>query len=182
MALLSHRRTVMVTLLFLLVVAGTFGANAVLRPGCSLLPVAVPDDASDQSQPVTSEQACAALGQPRPRPAALPDGVRETWISLDSGGPAHVPRNVTVGYAKNGRGVGVLTVMKGNTIPPGNTGEINSTVAGAPAIVRQVHLASVNTNDMQYLWSRDGLLLSLHVQLVEGITREAADAMAGSIR
>ena len=181
--MLIHRHTVAVRLLLLvLVVAGIFGANAILRPGCSLLPMTVADDASGRSQPVTSEQACAALGRPLPRPAALPDGVRETWSSVSTGGPANIPRNVTVAYAKNGRGVGLLTVVKGNAIPTANTGEINSTVAGAPAIVRQVHLVSLDTDDMQYLWSRDGLLLVLHVQLVEGITREAADAMAASTR
>jgi hypothetical protein len=169
-------------LLLVLVVAGVFGANAVLRPGCSLLPVTVPDDASARSQTVTNEPACAALGRPLPRAAVLPDGVHEMWSSVNTGGPPNIPRMVTVAYAKNGRGVGVLTVVKGNTIPSGNAGEINNTVAGAPAIVRQVHLASVNTEDMQYLWSRDGLLLALHVQLVEGITREAADEMAGSTR
>jgi len=183
MALLSYRRTVTVALLALmLVAAGTFGANAVLRPGCALLPVDLPDAASGQSQAVTSEQTCAALGRPLPHPSVLPDGVRETWSSISTGGPPNIPRMVTVAYAKNGRGIGVLSVVKGNTIPPGNAGEINSTVGGAPAIVQQVHLASVNTDDVQYLWSRDGLLLSLHIQLVEGITREAADAMAGSIR
>jgi hypothetical protein len=88
---------------------------------------------------------------------------------------------VTVSYAKNGRYVGLLDVVRGNGIPTGNIGEINNNVGGAPAIVRQVHLASLNTDDMQYLWSRDGLLLSLHVQLVDGITREAADAMAASV-
>lgn len=181
--MLTHRRAVTATLALLaLVLAGTFAANALVRPGCSLLPVSVLDDPSGQSHAVTSEQACAALGRPLPRPAALPDGVHETWSSVSTGGPPNIPRLVTVSYVKTGRGVGLLTVVKGNTIPTGNTGEINSTVAGAAAIVRQVHLASVDTDDTQYLWSRDGLLLSLHVQLVEGITREAADAMAASVR
>jgi len=181
--LFSNRRVLMWTLLIVvLLVAATVTANATLRPGCSLLPVAVPDEPSGRSERVTSEQACAALGRPLPRPATLPDGVSEAGSFVSTGGPANIPRMVTVGYTKSGRGVGLLTVVPGSGIPTGNVGEINSTVAGVPAIVRQVHLVSLDTDDMQYLWSRDGLLISLHVQLVEGINREAADTMAASIR
>ena len=178
-----QRRVLMWTLLLLVLVgSGAVTANAVLRPGCSLLPVAVPDEPNGRSERVTSEQACAALGRPLPRPATLPDGVSESWSSVATGAPPNIPRMVTVAYTKSGRGVGILTVVRGSGIPAANAGEINATVAGVPAIVRQVHLASVGTDDMQYVWSRDGLFIVLHLQLVDGITRDAADAMAASIR
>jgi len=39
-----------------------------------------------------------------------------------------------------------------------------------------------NFDDVSYHWFRDDLLYTLHVALVAGITRSAADDMARSIR
>ena len=41
---------------------------------------------------------------------------------------------------------------------------------------------SFDGDDVSYHWFRDDLMFTLHVALVAGITREAADAMADSIR
>jgi hypothetical protein len=172
--------TVLVAALAVLAIGWT--ANALLRPGCSLLPVSIPDDPSSQNHAASSEEACAVLGRPLPHATVLPDGVRESWMSISYGAPAGIPRMVSVAYAKDGRNILLLTVHKGNEIPPGNLSEVNSTVAGVPAIVQQVHLPSIDADDVHYLWVRDGLLLSLHVQLAPGISRQAADAMAASIR
>ena len=103
-------------------------------------------------------------------------------MSISGGGPVGAQRIVTVSFAKDGRNIVLLQVMKGNEIPPGNVTEVNSTLAGVPAIVQQVHLSSIDADDVHYLWVRDGLLLSLHVQLAPGITRQSADAMAASTR
>lgn len=89
---------------------------------------------------------------------------------------------VTVAYAKDGNGVGQLTVFKGNAMPAGNASDVNGTVAGDPAVIRQTFIASLNGDDVNYLWVHDGLLFSLHVHLTQGITREAADIMAASFR
>ena len=182
MSLLLYRRVIARVLVALaLALAATFAANAVTRPGCSLLPISVPDDASGTNGPASPEQACAVLGRPLPRAAILPDRLRESWMSISGGGPVSIPRMVTVAYAKDGRNVVLLQLMKGNEIPPGNVNEVNGTVAGVPAIVQQVHLSSIDADDVHYLWVRDGLLLSLHVQLAPGISRQAANAMAASL-
>ena len=178
---LRQRRAIAGVLTVLVLVLAAFTANAVLRPGCSLLLISVPDDAGGSSA-ASPEQACAVLGRPLPRTAVLPDGLRESWMSINGGGPVGVQRIVTVAFAKDGRNIVLLQVMKGNEIPPGNVNEVNSAVAGMPAIVQQVHLSSIDADDVHYLWVRDGLLLSLHVQLAPGVTRQSADAMAASTR
>lgn len=160
-----------------------FALNAILRPGCSLLPVALPDDDPNGSfHPASPEQACAALGRPVPVATMLPDGVERRGLAIAGAPLLRGPRDVTVSYSKSGRGVALLRVIRADGIPTGNLGDINGTVAGAPAIVRQTRLVSVDADDVLYLWSRDGLLLTLHVRLEPGIAREAADAMAASIR
>src|ERR1700687_5366161 len=178
---LRHRRAIAAVLTVLVLVLAAFTANAVIRPGCSLLPISISDDARGSS-PASPEQACAVLGRPRPRATVLPDGVHESGMSISGGGPVGAQRIVTVSFAKDGRNIVLLQVMKGNEIPPGNVTEVNSTLAGMPAIVQQVHLSSIDADDVHYLWVRDGLLLSLHVQLAPGITRQSADAMAASTR
>lgn len=175
----------MATLAVLIAVGLAFTANAVLRPGCSLLPVTMPADPQGRSQPATLEQACVALGRPLPHSAVLPDGVRETGPhvgTIGEGIPPDSPRSVTVGYTKDGKGIGFLELRKGDAMPVGNVGEINSTVGGVPAIVRQGSIASRNADDVNYLWVRDGLFFVLHLSLTSGMTREMTDAMAASIR
>jgi hypothetical protein len=75
-----------------------------------------------------------------------------------------------------------LTVHRQDAIPAWNIGEINSTLAGVPAVITQKRLPALEADDVSYLWARDGLLYVLHVMLTDGITREAADVMAASIR
>lgn len=176
---LRHRRILVATVVF---VVGASAANAAFRGGCSLLPVALPEGAGAANHTITSEQACAALGRPLPHARVLPEGVHETWSSIGDGGPGNIPRMVAVAYAKDGQGVGQLTVFKGDAIPAGNSSEVNGTVAGEPAVIQQTHIAALSGDDAHYLWAHDGLLFSLHVHLTLGITREAADAMAASIR
>lgn len=180
-SLFVRRRAITATLVVLAVVlVAAYTANAVLRPDCSLLPVAVPDDGSGRSQPASAEQACAVLGRPLPHATVLPDGVRETTTAISTGAPAGIPRMVTVGYSKDGRGVALLEIAR--TGPPAGNFRANDTVAGAPAIVRQTHLQSIDADDVSFHWFRDDLMFTLHVQLAPGITRQAADAMAASIR
>lgn len=179
---LPHRRILAATVIFIVFVVGAFAANAAFRGGCSLLPVALPESSAGTNQTITSEQACAALGRPLPHARALPEGVHETWSSISHGGPGNIPRMVTVAYVKDGQGVGQLIVFKGDAIPAGNSSEVNGTVAGEPAVIQQTHIAAFDGDDAHYLWAHDGVLFSLHVHLTLGITREAADAMAASIR
>lgn len=160
-----------------------FAANAVLRPGCSLLPVALSDERY-VSRPATLEQACAVLGRPLPQPRVMPAGARMAAIGIDGPPPDGMDwqRPVHVSYSTNGRNFALLDIQRGDAIPVGNVGEINATLAGVPAIIRQQRRPTLDADDVLYLWARDGLLHVLHVRLTDGITREAADEMAASIR
>ena len=160
-----------------------FSVNAVFRPGCSLVPLGLPDEES-VSQPATLEQACAVLGRPLPRPGTLPDGARMAGIGIDGPPPmgSECCRSVLVTYQVNGRNLALLNIHRQGAIPPANAGQINAMVGGVPAIIQQTRRASLDADDVSYLWARDGLLYSLHVVLWDGITRETADAMAASIR
>lgn len=100
---------------------------------------------------------------------------------VDSAPPFGGLRSVTVSYTREGEGVALLQVFRGNAIPVGNAGKVNGAVSGAPAVINQRPLPQAAA-DVSYLWSRDGLLFTLHVRLAPGITREVADAMAASIR
>jgi len=163
--------------------AVAFGANAVLRPGCSLLPVALSTE-EDVSQPATLEQACAVLGRPLPQPGMLPTGARMTQIGIDGPPPAGLEccRLVHVAYQANGRNFAMLNIHRQDAIPVGNAGQVNAVLAGVPAVIQQTRLPTLDADDVSYLWARDGLLYQLHVLLADGITRETADAMAASIR
>src|SRR5687767_15100050 len=132
-------RNVAVLALLVTAVAGiAFGANAVLRPGCSLLPVSLSTE-EYASQPGTLEQACAVLGRPLPRAGTLPDGARMAGIGIDGPPPMGLEccRFVRVAYQINGRNFALMDVHKQDGIPARNGGEINATLAGGPAVIRQ---------------------------------------------
>jgi hypothetical protein len=177
------RTATVLVLLFSATGALVFGVNAVLRPGCSLLPVTLSDE-EFVSQPATLEQACAVLGRPLPRPGTLPEGARLAGIGIDGPPPAGTAccRSVLVAYSKNGRNFALLNVHRQDAIPIGNAGEINAVLAGVPAVIHQTRPPTLDADDVSYLWARDGLLHSLHIRLADGVTRETADAMAASIR
>lgn len=175
-----------VALLVLLVAATAalvFSVNAVLRPGCSLLPVTLSDTEEYQPQPATLEQVCAALGRPLPHPGTLPDGARRSGVGIDSA-PLSLEccRVVHVSYELHGRTFAMMTIHRQDALPVGNAGEVNAMLAGVPAIIQQRRPPTLDADNVSYLWARDGLLYGLHVALRDGITREAADAMAASIR
>jgi hypothetical protein len=164
-------------------VALAFGVNAVVRPGCSLLPVTLSGE-EYRSREATPEQACAVLGRPLPRPGTLPTGARMAQIGIDGPPPSGFDccRMVLVSYSTSGRNFALLTVHRQDAIPAANVGQINATLAGVPAVIEQRRLATLDADDVSYVWARDGLLYNMHVMLTDGITREVADAMAASIR
>ena len=167
------------------VLAGAFGAYELVRPGCSLFPVALPmnDPNSGAAAGVGRAEVCAFLGRPMPHITMLPAGVREDGISYTA--PPGVARGglVTVSYVRGHTGVALLEILRQNGIPVGNQSEINGTIQGAPAIVTEPYSLPPGVPAvMSYLWSRDGLLYTLHVRLDDEIDRSAADAMAESVR
>jgi hypothetical protein len=166
-----------------------FAGNAVARPGCSLLPVPLPTD-PNRFAIGTREQACAALGRPMPEVRSLPLGLHETAISV-AGPPPVGPDNhrfVSVFYAIGSpdRSLIELRSSRGDEIPPGNVGEVNGQVNGAPAIIDERTFPAQSGGSpftiVFYMWPRDGLLHWLSIRLDEGITREMADRMAASVR
>jgi hypothetical protein len=173
---------------FLVVLVSAAGAlayiaNAVLRPGCALLPVALPAE-ERTAQPATLEQACAVLGRPLPRAATLPPGARMAQLGIDGPPPANLAccRMVHVSYSVNGQNFALLDIHKQDAIPGGNVAQVNATLDGVPAVIQQSRRPTLDSDDVSYLWARDGLLYGLHILLTDGVTRQAADAMAASIR
>jgi len=81
---------------------------------------------------------------------------------------------------KGGRNVATLDVAR--TGPPAGNVSVNNTLGTTPADVRVTHIESGNFDDVGYHWFRDDFMFTLHVQLVAGITRNAVDDMAASIR
>lgn len=160
-----------------------FGANTLLRPGCSLFPVALPAE-ERAAQPATLEQACAVLGRPLPRPVTLPPGARMADLGIDGPPPGNLAccRMVHISYSVNGQDFALLDIHRQDAIPAGNLAEINATLAGVPAVIHQSRRQALDSDDVSYLWARDGMLYGLHVLLTDGVTREVADAMAASIR
>jgi len=164
----------MAGLLLILLVA----TNAMLRPGCSLLPVSLPSS-SYSAAPADPAQVCQALGHPLAEPRYLPLGLHRSGIFLFVADPAIASQPAAnVSYAIDSRNIMALALRVG-AFPTGN--QPNTTVDGLPAQVEQRTLAD-GSPDVSYLWSRGGLLLSLHINLVSGITREVADQIAASIR
>ena len=180
----AGRVRILLVVLLAATAALVFSINAALRPGCSLLPVTLSDTEEFQPQPATLEQACAALGRPLPHPGTLPDGARRSGrIGIDSA-PLSLEccRVVHVSYVMNGRTFAMMTIHRQDAIPVGNSSEVNAMLAGVPAVIQQRRPPTLDADNVSYLWARDGLLYVLNVALTDGITREAADAMAVSIR
>jgi hypothetical protein len=89
---------------------------------------------------------------------------------------------VHVSYSVNGQNFALLDIHKQDAIPGGNVAQVNATLDGVPAVIQQSRRPTLDSDDVSYLWARDGLLYGLHILLTDGVTRQAADAMAASIR
>lgn len=176
----TKRRAAIGVAVAAVLIAGAFLANGVLRPGCSLLPVTLPQDPSGRTVSATREQVCAALGRPLPEAKVLPDRVQTTGPLI--GGPPVGRLHVSVGYTQDGHGIGFLEITHQPTNAITNKAEVNGTVAGVPAIIKVAGSGSQDADRVDYLWVRDGLEFILHMQLAPGLTREAVDAMAASIQ
>jgi hypothetical protein len=174
---------------FVIAVVGVvlLAGNAVARPGCSLLPVEMPTD-PNRVGPGTRAHACAALGQPMPEVRYLPLGLHEAALTVD--GPPRVGpdthRFVSVFYAIGATNLAELQRQRGDRIPPGNAGEVNGSVNGAPAIINErsfpAHGSAPQFTMVFYLWPEGGLLHQLDVRIDQTITRAMADQMAASVR
>lgn len=156
---------------------GLVVANAVLRPGCSLLGAEVHDGGGGRSVAISAEQACQILGRPLPVVHA-PDGVALVGLSAGTGAPAG-PGTVRMTFAKGTRNVATLDVARVGT--PRYSVRSNSTVGTWPADVATTYVAEGNFVDVGYQWFRDEMAFTLHIALADGITRRAADDMAASI-
>jgi len=79
-----------------------------------------------------------------------------------------------------------LLTQRGDRIPPGDVSELNGSVSGSAANIRERTYpgqgGSAPFSMVFYTWPRDGLLHTLAVRLDRGITRELADQIAASVR
>lgn len=180
---LTRGRGALAALAVVLSFAAVFVANAILRPGCSLLPVELPE--GNAAGPATPAQVCAVLGRPLAEARSLPAGVTRAEVTLDRSLDEPVPfrstRFVHVGYVLKGRHVVLLSMTKGPVASPMRA-EMTADLGGVPATITQRPIPSLGTDDVSYVWERDGLFFTMHVQLTDGITREIADGMAASVR
>lgn len=161
--------------------------NAVARPGCSVLPVALPTD-PDRSSPGTRAQACTTLGRPMPEVRYLPLGLHEDELGIDGPPPFGDERlrRVAVSYAIGTTPMALLQSQRGSELPAGNAAEVNGAVNGSLAIIEEriypAESGAPQVTMIFYLWTHGGLLHSFRVRLDQGITREMADQMAASVR
>src|SRR5258708_268578 len=184
----ARRKRMRIALALAVLAAVVVVANEIARPGCALLRVAMPTDPYRSGPGGTRAQACAALGRPRQEVRALPLGLHEPAAPV-GGPPPITPDNhrfVSVFYAI-GTGENLIELMstRGNGIPPGNVGQVNGSVNGAPAIIDERTFPAQGGGAFTmvfYLWPDADVLLSLHVRLDQGITREIADRIAASVR
>ncbi len=177
------RTAIAVAVLLGLVAAG----NAAIRPGCSLLPVALPSD-PDRPATGTRSQACAVLGRPVPEARDLPLGLQESALTIEGPPPvgADTHRRVSLSYAIETSNVVYLDIQRGDRIPPGGASELNGSVSGSAANIRERTYpgrgGSAPFSLVFYTWARGGLLHTLTVRLDRGLTRELADQIAASVR
>jgi len=170
-----------VSVALLVLYAGTVG-YALVRPGCSLLPVNPP--ALDQAMPGTLAQACAALGEPLPLPRYLPDGYRRLGIRVSASHPMDpsgafrisTVSTVDVSFGHDDRRLIWLTAMR-TTFPGLRT---TDRIGPHPADVseRQVPGGSI---DRAYRFATGGLVITVHARLDARITAGVADRIIASI-
>ena len=173
-----RRRTVVIVVMAGLLLILPVTTYAIVRPGCSLLPVSLPSSSYSEA-PADPAQVCQALGHPLAEPQYLPLGLHRSGIVLFVADPAIASQAAAnVSYAIDSRNVMALALRVG-AFPTGN--QPNTTVDGLPAQVEQRTLAD-GSPEGSYLWYRGGLMLSLHINQVSGLTTEGADHITASIR
>src|SRR5258708_23056448 len=108
----ARRKRMRIALALAVLAAVVVVANEIARPGCSLLPVAMPTDPYRSGPGGTRAQACAALGRPMPEVRYLPLGLHETAVTVGCPPPLtpDIHRFVSVFYAI-GTGENLLELM-----------------------------------------------------------------------
>jgi hypothetical protein len=134
---------------------------------------------------VTEAQATAILGRELPV-LRLPRALVRTALTADpeASEPTTrpVPRMVRQSFATQGRNVALLTIFRGSSLTSlDGAGTVITMADGISRNIRTKQLGDGTTN-VGYYWSSNGLLFAFDVNLVLGIDRTAADALASSIR
>jgi hypothetical protein len=124
------------------------------------------------------QTAAAILGQPAPQPRLVPDGFARTQLTVDPDTRPVGPRFVHQTFGVGGHNVARLDAYRGDI----------GRVDGDPLTIggKQMSVSTKKVSDgsvfVNYAWNQNGLALVLHVNLVFGMNREIADALAASTR
>lgn len=130
-------------------------------------------------------EAAQALGRPAPQPAFRPFGMTRIQLTIsslpmDPRERAGLPRYVRQSFSIEGRPLALLTTFRSprpaNSLD--NTQVLN--VRGTTVAATESQLSD-GSQDVTYLWYRDGLIHVLHVNLVKGLDRALADRVMESI-
>jgi len=135
---------------------------------------------------ITESEAAQILGQPLPAPRTLPLGLSRSAIAADpvENNPtlaALGPRHVRESFAVGGKDVVLLIVNRGQLgriLDPG----VSTAVLGGRSMIIASHQIWDGSTDVAYNWETDGLALTMHVNLVSGLTRTLSDQIAASVR
>jgi len=116
-----------------------------------------------------------------PEARDLPLGLQESALTIEGPPPvgADTHRRVSLSYAIETSNVVYLDIQRGDRIPPGGASELNGSVSGSAANIRERTYpgrgGSAPFSLVFYTWARGGLLHTLTVRLDRGLTRELAD-------
>jgi hypothetical protein len=113
----------------------------------------------------------------------LPLGLHRVALTAN---PVDVPQtSVVASYAIADTKVVELTAFRSRSIErldPQNTEELDLSGVKARVSTRQIDRADRSWTFVTYTWSRDGVSNALTVHLLGGLTRQAADEIAKSVR
>jgi hypothetical protein len=153
-------------------------AGAVLGSPGAYGRLVFPSTQSTQAEPVDDQTAAAILGRPLPIFLDL-QGMSRSGLTADpSSVPRGLPRFVHVSYARGGRNVARLDVWRGSLVlRPGPISKLGS----VQAVVTQRELPD-GSIDVGYEWIDGDVAFIFHINLVQGLSRQAADLVVASVR
>jgi hypothetical protein len=170
----------------LLVRSGRIVALAVILAFVGAITVAITasarpsggDVTSVVTMPASDDLAYEILGRAAPRPQAVPVGFVRNQLAVDPPTKPVGPRFVHQSFGFGGTNIARLDAYKGML----NRAEGDPVVIGGKSVTVATKQLRDGSTNVSYAWNQDGLGLSFNVNLVQGVTREVADAMIASMQ
>ena len=134
---------------------------------------AQPND--DKAQPASDAAVAALLGRSVPDVHFTSLGLHRSGLAIDP--PTAPARGAHLSYAIGSTNVLLLSVRRGELTTTGTP-----VLIGGRATYVDARSIRDGSTDVSYVWNDAGIGYVLHVNLSNGITRETADTIAGSIR